>query len=50
VNWPLLALGATLLASLLAVAGVHVYASGRAQRQALVDRLEAEQGAVGPEA
>jgi tight adherence protein B len=47
VNWSLLALGAALLACLLAVGGVHVYASGRAQRQALVDRLEAEQGAVG---
>ncbi|ESP97978.1 type II secretion system F protein [Streptomyces sp. GBA 94-10 4N24] len=33
-----LALGAALL---LAVAGIHVYASGRAQRQALVDRLSA---------
>ncbi|MER7784438.1 type II secretion system F family protein [Streptomyces albidoflavus] len=36
-----LALGATLLGLLLAVAGIHVYASGRAQRQALVDRLSA---------
>ncbi|WP_436737017.1 type II secretion system F family protein [Streptomyces sp. BBFR102] len=36
-----LALGACLLCLLLAVAGVHVYASGRAQRQALVDRLSA---------
>ncbi|UKL05982.1 MULTISPECIES: type II secretion system F family protein [unclassified Streptomyces] len=36
-----LALGAALLCLLLAVAGVHVYASGRAQRQALVDRLSA---------
>ncbi|MFD1660949.1 type II secretion system F family protein [Streptomyces caeni] len=35
----LLALGATVLTGTLAVAGVHVYASGRAQRQALVDRL-----------
>lgn len=35
----LLALGATLLFCVLAVAGVHVYASGRAQRQALVERL-----------
>ncbi|MDI3408081.1 type II secretion system F family protein [Streptomyces cavernicola] len=33
------ALGATLLCGVLAVAGVHSYASGRAQRQALVDRL-----------
>ncbi|MEV0226865.1 type II secretion system F family protein [Streptomyces sp. NPDC050704] len=35
----LLALGATVLCGTLAVAGVHTYASGRAQRQALVDRL-----------
>ncbi|MFM9372096.1 type II secretion system F family protein [Streptomyces sp. Da 82-17] len=34
-----LALGATLLCGVLAVAGLHAYASGRAQRQALVDRL-----------
>ncbi|MFI6339752.1 type II secretion system F family protein [Streptomyces sp. NPDC050535] len=34
-----LALGATVLCGTLAVAGVHAYASGRAQRQALVDRL-----------
>ena len=34
-----LALGATVLCGTLAVAGVHTYASGRAQRQALVDRL-----------
>ncbi|MYY84058.1 hypothetical protein GT044_22800, partial [Streptomyces sp. SID335] len=39
----LIALGATLLTGTLAVAGVHTYASGRAQRQALVDRL-----ALGP--
>lgn len=36
-----LALGAALLCLLLAVAGVHVYAAGRAQRQDLVDRLSA---------
>ncbi|MEU6364522.1 type II secretion system F family protein [Streptomyces sp. NPDC046931] len=35
----LLALGATVLTGTLAVAGVHLYASGRAQRQALVERL-----------
>ncbi|KPH97470.1 Type II secretion system F domain-containing protein [Actinobacteria bacterium OK074] len=35
----LLALGATILCCTLAVAGVHVYAAGRAQRQALVERL-----------
>ncbi|WP_353944467.1 type II secretion system F family protein [Streptomyces sp. HUAS MG91] len=36
----LIALGATVLACVVAVAGAHVYASGRAQRQALVDRLD----------
>lgn len=36
-----LTLGITLLACLLAVAGVHVWAQGRAERQALVDRLTA---------
>ncbi|KUJ39686.1 type II secretion system F family protein [Streptomyces sp. NPDC093228] len=35
----LLALGATVLTGTLTVAGVHTYASGRAQRQTLVDRL-----------
>lgn len=34
-------LGITLLTCVLAVIGVHSYASGRAQRQALVDRLTA---------
>ncbi|MHB9853317.1 type II secretion system F family protein [Streptomyces sp. Tue6028] len=38
-NPALLALGATVLCGTLAVAGVHTYASGRAQRQELVDRL-----------
>ncbi|OSZ62372.1 hypothetical protein OQI_00205 [Streptomyces pharetrae CZA14] len=33
--------GITLLTCVLAVAGVHAYATGRAQRQALVDRLTA---------
>lgn len=33
--------GVTLLACVLAVAGVHVHAAGRAQQQALVDRLSA---------
>ncbi|UQA93358.1 type II secretion system F family protein [Streptomyces halobius] len=41
---PLLALGATLLCGALAVAGVRVYAAGRAQRQAVVDRLADERG------
>src|SRR5262245_25932865 len=31
--------GVTLLTCVLAVAGVHTYASGRAQRAALIDRL-----------
>ena len=35
-----IALGATLLTCVVAVAGIHVYASGRAQRQALVERLD----------
>ncbi|WP_058046008.1 type II secretion system F family protein [Streptomyces roseifaciens] len=35
----LLAIGATLLCCVLAIVGVHVYATGRAQREALVDRL-----------
>jgi tight adherence protein B len=38
-NQALLALGGTVLCGTLAVAGVHTYAVGRAQRQALVDRL-----------
>jgi tight adherence protein B len=37
-----LTIGLTLLACLLAVLGVHSYAAGRAQRQALVDRLALE--------
>ncbi|MFJ9406103.1 type II secretion system F family protein [Streptomyces sp. NPDC101393] len=40
----LLALGATLLCGVLAVAGVRIYAAGRAQRQAVVDRLADERG------
>ncbi|MFJ9039311.1 type II secretion system F family protein [Streptomyces sp. NPDC102406] len=39
-NPALIALGATVVTCALAVAGVHVYASGHAQRQALVDRLD----------
>ncbi|MBW8701187.1 hypothetical protein MBT84_16410 [Streptomyces sp. MBT84] len=42
----LLALGATVLTGTLTVAGVHTYASGRAQRQTLVDRLSGT--ATGP--
>ncbi|GGN41483.1 type II secretion system F family protein [Streptomyces kronopolitis] len=38
----LLAIGATLLCGLLAIAGVRTYAAGRAQRQAVVDRLADE--------
>ncbi|MFB7421139.1 type II secretion system F family protein [Streptomyces sp. NPDC056121] len=41
----LIALGATILTCALAVAGLHAYASGRAQRQALVDRLDGPSGA-----
>ncbi|MGY0018345.1 type II secretion system F family protein [Streptomyces sp. cg35] len=36
----LIALGATALTCVLAIAGLHIHASGRAQRQALVDRLD----------
>ncbi|MFI5757353.1 type II secretion system F family protein [Streptomyces sp. NPDC051569] len=36
---PLLTIGVTLLTCVLAVIGVHVYSSGKAQRQALVDRM-----------
>ena len=43
-NATLLALGATVLCGTLAVAGAHSYASGRAQRRALVDRLAGSQG------
>ncbi|MDI9887577.1 type II secretion system F family protein [Streptomyces sp. HNM0645] len=38
-NLPLLTIGVTLLACVLGVLGVHVYSSGKAQRQALVDRM-----------
>ncbi|MGX2994807.1 type II secretion system F family protein [Streptomyces sp. JNUCC 64] len=38
-DFALLALGATLLAAVLAVAGAHGWASGRAQHRALEDRL-----------
>lgn len=38
----LLALGGTAVTGVLAVAGVHLYASGRAEREALVDRLAGE--------
>ncbi|MCX5122828.1 type II secretion system F family protein [Streptomyces sp. NBC_00347] len=37
----LLTLGATLLACVLVVAGLHAYAAGRAQRAALIERLSA---------
>ncbi|MFG2500291.1 type II secretion system F family protein [Streptomyces sp. NPDC048441] len=43
-NPALLALGATILTGTLAVAGVQTYASGRAQRKALVDRLSTGPG------
>ncbi|MFI7097798.1 type II secretion system F family protein [Streptomyces sp. NPDC050161] len=38
------AVGATLLCGALAVAGIRTYAAGRAQRQAVVDRLADERG------
>lgn len=44
-NPAVLALGATVLTGALAVAGVQTFASGRAQRQALIDRM-----ALGPAA
>ncbi|REK87726.1 hypothetical protein DY245_25210 [Streptomyces inhibens] len=40
----LLTIGATLLCGVLAIAGVRSYAAGRAQRQAIVDRLADEHG------
>ncbi|MCX5194711.1 type II secretion system F family protein [Streptomyces sp. NBC_00249] len=40
-NAVLLTLGATLLAGLLVILGVHAYSSGHAQRAALVERLSA---------
>ncbi|MCM2389178.1 type II secretion system F family protein [Streptomyces albipurpureus] len=43
-NLPLLTTGVMLLAGVLGVIGVHAYSSGRAQQQALVDRL-AQHGA-----
>lgn len=38
-NLPLLTMGVTLLGCVLAVVGVHVYSSGQAQRQALLERM-----------
>ncbi|MEV0779070.1 type II secretion system F family protein [Streptomyces sp. NPDC050433] len=38
-NLPLLTIGITLLTCVLGVIGVHVYASGKAQREALVERM-----------
>ncbi|MBT2390912.1 type II secretion system F family protein [Streptomyces maoxianensis] len=38
-NLPLLTMGVTLLGCLFAVVGVHVYSSGQAQRQALLERM-----------
>ncbi|MEV6792381.1 type II secretion system F family protein [Streptomyces sp. NPDC051320] len=43
-SYALLAIGGTLLCGVLAVAGIHVYATGRAQREALVDRLTSTGG------
>jgi tight adherence protein B len=38
-NLPLLTIGVTLLACVLGVIGLHIYSSGQAARQALVDRM-----------
>ncbi|MGW0554718.1 type II secretion system F family protein [Streptomyces sp. NPDC002926] len=38
-NLPLLTIGVTLFACVLSVVGVHTYTAGRAQRQALVERM-----------
>lgn len=38
-NLPLLTIGVTLLTCVLGVIGVHVYSSGKAQREALVERM-----------
>ncbi|MFD8967284.1 type II secretion system F family protein [Streptomyces sp. NPDC059568] len=38
-NLPLLTIGVTLLTCVFAVIGVHVYSSGKAQREALVERM-----------
>lgn len=38
-NLPLLTIGVTLLSGLFAVIGVHIYSSGKAQRQILFDRM-----------
>ncbi|MFD3655089.1 type II secretion system F family protein [Streptomyces sp. NPDC058620] len=38
-NLPLLTIGVTLLAGLFAVLGVHIYSSGKAQRQVLFERM-----------
>ncbi|AWK11172.1 hypothetical protein SSP531S_17960 [Streptomyces spongiicola] len=46
---PLLTIGVALLACLLGVIGVHVYASGKAQRQALLDRMS-QTGQLAPPA
>ncbi|GAA2954395.1 type II secretion system F family protein [Streptomyces enissocaesilis] len=43
-NYALLAIGGTLLCGVLAIAGLHTYVSGRAQRAALVDRLALTDG------
>ncbi|MGW3625757.1 type II secretion system F family protein [Streptomyces sp. NPDC000880] len=45
-NLPLLTMGVTLLGCVLAVVGVHVYSSGQAQRQALLERMQTGQIAI----
>ncbi|MEE1756288.1 type II secretion system F family protein [Streptomyces sp. SP18CS02] len=47
-NLPLLTLGVTLLACVLGIVGLHIYASGNAQRQALVARMT-QTGQVHPD-
>ncbi|MFD9715190.1 type II secretion system F family protein [Streptomyces sp. NPDC059076] len=46
-NLPLLTTGVALLAGVLGVIGVHAYSSGRAQQQALVERMSQTGGALG---
>ncbi|MFE5858068.1 MULTISPECIES: type II secretion system F family protein [unclassified Streptomyces] len=46
-NLPLLTTGVALLAGVLGVIGVHAYSSGRAQQQALVERMTQTGGALG---
>lgn len=47
-NLPLLTVGVTLLTCVLAVVGMHVYSSGRAQREALIERMSQTGQITGP--